>query len=76
MRGVSDICRATQPAHRYDPPMPLPGAGPSDLSVDDSARSSLGKSIVATLVLAVAFVAFTWSTKEVGRLYVHQSWQG
>lgn len=46
-----------------------------ELPVGDSARPLLGRAVLGSLLVAVAFFAFTWSAKELRGLYVHEPWQ-
>ncbi len=46
-----------------------------EFPVGDPARPQIGRAVLGSLLVAVVFVAFTWSAKELRGLYVHEPWQ-
>jgi hypothetical protein len=47
----------------------------SELPIGDPARRTIGRAVLASLIAAVAFLAFSWLGKELRALYVHEPWQ-
>ncbi len=45
------------------------------LVIGDPLRAPVGRAVAATLVTAVVFVVFAWTSKEIRALYGHAPWQ-
>lgn len=46
-----------------------------ELPVGDPVRRAIGRAVLGSMLVAIVFVAFTWTTKELPALYVHVPWR-
>ncbi len=48
---------------------------PWEFAVGDGARLRIGRAVLGSMFVAVVFVGFTWTAKELRVLYLHEPWQ-